>query len=255
MRHLLRLCAPLLMICACSSSENRVPEGPDGGVPPSVRAGLRDQGVDITALFAQPTAAEITAMRASWDGRVSKAASPKIVTQFALSGEQVMLIISQESPVGIQYGAVLAPQGALKEGSSFPILLNLHGLGRELALHLPDPDQNGAPPTQIITVWPAFQGHKLWFRDNSWDSLGNPWDFCEGGTDDALQMLDAALQVIPGADKNRIVAFGGSRGGNVALLAALRDPQIRAAISMAGPTDYFDEDLIDHPNSGARPSR
>lgn len=64
----------------------------------------------------------------------------------------------------------------------------------------------------------------------------NAWD---GATDDALALLELALRTTPDADSTRIGIFGQSRGGSVALLAAIRDTRIRAVVSWCGPVDWF----------------
>jgi dipeptidyl aminopeptidase/acylaminoacyl peptidase len=62
------------------------------------------------------------------------------------------------------------------------------------------------------------------------------WD---GATNDAIAFLNAALRVTPEADPERIGIFGRSRGGTVALLAAIRDPRIRAVVAWSAPVDHF----------------
>ena len=65
----------------------------------------------------------------------------------------------------------------------------------------------------------------------------SPWD---RDVDDALALLDGVV-VLPQADPTRVVVLGGSRGGGVSLLAAVRQPgRFRCAVSVFGPTDFFD---------------
>ncbi|MCA9611572.1 MAG: prolyl oligopeptidase family serine peptidase, partial [Myxococcales bacterium] len=215
--------------------------------------GLASRGIDAEELLAPPTDDELEAVRADWRTRDVEARDVRVEARFELPGDQVMLVISHATPAGRHVGGVLAPAAALEEDAARPVLLQLHGLGRALALELPDPASAppGSAPTDRVTAWPAFAGHTLRFRDESWSADGNPWDFCDGATDDALRFLNAVLEAVPGADEARVVAFGGSRGGTVALLAALRDERVRRAISMAGPTDFFDLSLMRHENAYA----
>ena len=70
-------------------------------------------------------------------------------------------------------------------------------------------------------------------------SEGDRSDVWDGATDDALALLNVALKITPEADARRIAVFGRSRGGTVALLAAIRDPRIRQVVDWAGPSDLF----------------
>lgn len=216
---------------------------------PSLTERLASHGVGIDALSARPTESERELVRADWGRRDTAAYDVRVEARYDLPSSQVMLIISHQTPAGRHFGALLAPTAALEPGRSTPVLLNLHGLGRELTLKLPDPGDAATPPTAIITVWPSFSGESLRFRDATWTSDGNPWDFCDGASDDAIRFLNAALEALPGADSNRIVAFGGSRGGTVAMLVALRDERVRRAIAMSSPTDFFDMSLLSHENA------
>jgi dipeptidyl aminopeptidase/acylaminoacyl peptidase len=61
-----------------------------------------------------------------------------------------------------------------------------------------------------------------------------------GDVKDALVMLSGAVR-LPGFDGSRVVAFGGSRGGAVSLLAAIRMPgRFERVVELFGPTDFFD---------------
>jgi dipeptidyl aminopeptidase/acylaminoacyl peptidase len=59
--------------------------------------------------------------------------------------------------------------------------------------------------------------------------------------DDTLALLAAAREVVPDVQFGRVAALGVSRGGGVALLAAIRDPEIQAVVTFFGPTDFFGE--------------
>jgi dipeptidyl aminopeptidase/acylaminoacyl peptidase len=92
---------------------------------------------------------------------------------------------------------------------------------------------------KFIFVFPSFRGEVLNFEGRSFRSDGDRRDALDGATDDALALLNVALQTTPEADPTRICAYGQSRGGNVALLAGIRDPRINCVVDLAGPTDWF----------------
>jgi len=51
---------------------------------------------------------------------------------------------------------------------------------------------------------------------------------------------------LPNVDASRVLAFGGSRGGAVSLLAAIRAPgRFRSVVELFGPTDLFDPNFRD----------
>jgi predicted esterase len=249
-RSRLRQRAPILLplallVLGCAGTRST---GPTNS---SVLDGLASRGVALDDLLAPPSGAELARVRAEWSARDVGALDVREEARFALPDDQVLLVISHRTPAGRHFGAVLAPLTALAEDATRPVLLQLHGLGPKLTLEVPDPAAAppGTPPTEIITVWPSFAGHQLRFRDQTWSSDGDPWDFCDGAGDDALRFLGAVREIVPAADPRRVVAFGGSRGGNVALLLALRDPRVRRAVSLAGPTDFFVEELVSHENA------
>ena len=54
-------------------------------------------------------------------------------------------------------------------------------------------------------------------------------------------MLNAAEQLFPEVDFSKVLVWGNSRGGNTALLMAVRDPRINTVIAVAGPVDFYRE--------------
>ena len=51
---------------------------------------------------------------------------------------------------------------------------------------------------------------------------------------------------VPQADFSRLMARGGSRGGNVALLLAVRDPRVTVVSAASAPTDFYRADVAAH---------
>ncbi len=234
----------LLLLLACGPHEGRSSS--------TLESALVDEGISLAELLRPPTATEVEAVVDSWASRDLVATEIREEARFELPRDQVLLILSHTSAAGRHVGAVRAPRAAL-EGGRFPIAVQLPGLGREFAVDVPDPaaapSDPDAPPLKVVELWPALRGHTLRFRDESWSSDGDGWDFCDGSGDDALTFLDAVLQRVPGADAERIATVGGSRGGNMALLLALREPGVNAAVSIAGPTGFFTDTLVRHPNA------
>ena len=57
--------------------------------------------------------------------------------------------------------------------------------------------------------------------------------------DDALALLNVALETTSEANHDDISVFGLSRGGTVGLLMAIRDSRIDRVVHFFGPTDFF----------------
>ncbi|HYJ46504.1 MAG TPA: hypothetical protein VEV81_07805, partial [Pyrinomonadaceae bacterium] len=89
-------------------------------------------------------------------------------------------------------------------------------------------------------VVPSFRGEILNFNGVAYQSEGDRTDAWDGATDDAIALLNVALQTTPEADPRRICAFGHSRGATVALLMGVRDARVRCVAEWAGPSDWFE---------------
>ena len=102
--------------------------------------------------------------------------------------------------------------------------------------------------SSYIIVVPSYRGQSLIVDDRSYCSDGFFGDAFDGATDDALRLLEVALETVEGADSTQVAVYGISRGGTVSLLAASRDKRIKAAISQAGPVDFLRRDVFDRYN-------
>lgn len=199
-------------------------------------------GVNLTELFAPATSAEIDAVLAEWSARDVSAQDVQVHvdTPLSLSGIDTRLrIVSHEVQGVTHYGAVMVPDGA--GPGSLPILMYLHGgdNGENLDAVLPLlPLVLGSAPAEFVFVAPSFRSEPLSFDGTTYVSDGpaSPWD---RDVDDALALLNVALQTTPEADEGRIALLGFSRGGGVALLMAERDPRVDLVVEFFGPTDFF----------------
>ena len=227
--------------------------GPDAGVQTlmiavglaatAVNAYAIDLEAELAALFAPPTAAEITAVRADWAGRdISPAGVTVELTEaYPLLGSPATLrVVSHLVGEVRHYGAIVVPDSAAP--ASLPILMYLHGGDngvdvddvRFLAFAL------GELRDSFVYVVPSFRSEPLEHGDREWISTGpgGHWDY---DVDDALALLNVALELTPEARSEGLSLLGGSRGGGVALLAGIRDERVENIISLFGPTDFFDD--------------
>ena len=211
-----------------------------------LRQALLDREVDLDALFAPPTEAELRALQATWRMVDSMPGDFREEASLTLEGGDTLRVLSHMVSGQRHYGIVIEPKGEHLPGS-LPVFVNLIGFGPEMRLEVP-PDAvayDGA----AVTMLPSFRGHELVVGDAAWRSDGDPFDHCDGGSDDALAFLEVALMATPAADPRRTVVFGGSRGGNVAMMVGIRRQDVAGVVNLAGPTDYLQEELLDNPNT------
>ena len=92
---------------------------------------------------------------------------------------------------------------------------------------------------RFVYVIPSFRSERLEVGDSVWISTGpaSPWDY---DVDDALALLNVALELTPQAKSEGVSIIGASRGAGVAMLAGIRDERIGNIVAFFGPTDFFD---------------
>ncbi len=201
------------------------------------------EGVDMTRLFAPPSEAEVAALLDEWANRDVQARGIQEVesTTVSLGTTPGTLRIVSHDVGGVRhFGAILAPSGAAAR--SLPVLVIAHG-----GDHGVDLSVDALPFLQLafgdlvddfVYVAPSFRSERLSFSGRDYVSGGeqSPWD---RDVDDALALLNVALQTTPQADSGRIGVLGFSRGACVALLMGIRDSRIDLVAEYFGPTDFF----------------
>jgi dienelactone hydrolase len=225
----------LLVLAGCDGAD-------DGMQPPTP---------DVNALFAPPTAAEVAAVEADWAARDVSARGAAIMAtgMVTITGTRYAVqVVAHDVPDGTggtvrHVGAIAVPEGAEAPGSLAPLVF-AHGgdegvdVDATLAL-IPlllaeAPELSG----QLAFVIPAFRAEPLTFDGRRFDAEGppSPWD---RDVDDALALLNVALDTQPILDAERLGVLGFSRGAGVALLMGARDPRLREVVAFFGPTDFF----------------
>ena len=203
-------------------------------------------GVDLDALFADPSAAEVALVAADWDGRAPAATAVAVEfdTVFVVDGTDVRLrVVSHDVGGFLHYGAVLA---AVDVAAPAPVLVYAHAgeSGASVEEVLFQFPLLGADAARFVWVVPSFRGESLRFGGRSWLSTGppSPWD---RDVDDALALVEVAVDLESASDADNVAVLGFSRGAGVALLMAARDDRIVRVIDFFGPTDFFDDFVQD----------
>ena len=209
-----------LCLCACT-----------GGSGPS-------QETDARLSFPPPSDAELNAIESDWAHRDLKAYDVDLVTTDTSSPDYDVRIYKHRVGNNAHYGAVTIPKTA--QPGTVPVLLHADGLAQQ------DPnmdlDQNlkmaGELLQGVIYAVPVFRGRNLIYKGVTYTAAGDFCDAYDGAADDAIAFLSVVEQKVAAANMDRVMVRGGSRGGTVALLLAMRDPRVKAAIAISAPTDF-----------------
>ncbi len=198
--------------------------------------------VDLDSLFAAPSASEIAQVTADWQTRDISARNIKLLysdSVFLDVEMKALEVISHQVDTSTHIGALITPIGGLNNTPD--ILVYLHGGDDgtsmfEISLVLNSMHIN---LTNTILVVPSFRGETFTFIDTTFSSSAesSPWD---RDVDDALALLNAAIEYhsITGAPKIALLGF--SIGAGVGLLMSIRDPRIAGMVEFFGPTYFFD---------------
>ncbi len=206
--------------------------------------------VDLDLLFAPPTALEVEAVERAWEARRDSGAyepgSIRVEYQGDVFGDgsRIVLLSHTTGHASFRhYGAVRFPPGDAP-ADGWPVVVYNHGGARGFDLV----DLVGRFVTgpfaeigsQSVVVMPTFRSETMTNTPmGELRSEGAPsvWD---RDVDDMLALLNATLETFSAlTDDGTFVSMGGSRGGAVALLAAMREPRIRVAVDYFGPTNLF----------------
>lgn len=228
---------PLLLVLAACDSDDPDPQGDD----------IR-YGVNFTRLFAEPTPAEIEAIRQEWAERDPGARDAELVASQGAEGATFHIVSHTMTDTRTEqdfthYGLVRIPDDIATIDED--VLLVHHGgdggLDVETAIVFsqlyPDLFSN------TIQVFPSYRSEEIRAQTiglGNFQSGGSesPWDY---DVDDAIALYDAVLEVFPSTDiGDKVASLSFSRGAGVALLQAVRDERVLGVTEYYGPTDFFD---------------
>ncbi len=194
---------------------------------------------DLEALFAPPTRLELASVEIDWSIRNPLGVDLKIEAERELPGAKRLLVVSHFVDWRRHYAAVRLPAG----DGPFPIL-TLHHNGTD-GVDITEIDQVGNflgdTPLRdaCIVLLPSYRSETL--RAGEMGVYQSRGESGEGDrdADDAIGLLDAVIRGFPKADAGRVAAIGFSRGGQVALHTAMREPRLRGVVGFGTGTDFF----------------
>lgn len=185
------------------------------------------------------TEADINQVSAEWASRDLSAKNVRIVYQYTSDRYKVNIF---EHTLGQRkhYGAVVVPTDTAK--ATYPVIVSPDGLNQD------DPSLTiennlGYYNSNYVMVIPAFRGRTLRFQSVSFFTEGDFCDAYDGATDDTIGLLNVVEAYIPEADMKKVMISGYSRGGNVALLMAVRDKRVNTVVAGAGPVDFYRQEV------------
>jgi hypothetical protein len=200
----------------------------------------------LAEAYAPPTVAELNRVRSEWQRRdlTPRDVRKEHGTQLTING-----VVFQATAISYRihgqrnFGVILVPSGAKQHAC--PVLVELKGVSPSyFPLNVPDgiltPSILGRDLQHFVVFLPAVRGEKLVFSGKTYQCEGDPDDSWDGATDDAISFISAGLDSCAQADPNRIVVFGKSRGGAVAMLLGERDLRVRAVASWSGPAGWIE---------------
>lgn len=188
--------------------------------------------------FPTPTAEELQSVEQEWAQRDLSSRETELANEDTVPIDYDVQIFRHRVGTNTHYGAVAIPKNAMP--GTVPVVVHADGLDQQNPpLNL---DENlqmaGALLQAVVYVVPTFRGRTLIYKGVSYPADGDFCDAYDGAADDAIAFLSVVAEQVPAANMQRVMVRGGSRGGNTALLMAVRDIRIKVALAIAAPVDF-----------------
>lgn len=191
-------------------------------------------GVNLTALFATPTAAEIEALNAAPGPTATTSSSTLVSVEPDASGARRYVLALDQANQRIATALVRVP-GTAADVSPLPVIIVLtdgtDGASEADLLSV----GFGALQTRAVQVVLAYRGEALSLDGTQEFNSSLRPDPYRSDVSDVLALL-GALPTVPRADLQRVALVGVGRGGTVALLAS---SAVDAVVTLGAPTDLF----------------
>ena len=199
----------------------------------------------LDALFSDPDDSEIQSVLQDWETRDTKNYRWSVEESGQSMGYRMDVISHYVYDSIKHFGLVRYPLGYDNQ-SSYPVVVINHGGRNGISTNAFNLYQGSCFDSCFI-VGASYRGEQadasriglsVYESEGDGHSHTNDRD-----VDDVMALIHGVFENIPAADENRLVSYGGSRGGGVNYLFSIRQPKVRAAASWFGSSD-----LITFPN-------
>ncbi len=239
---------PLLWLVAVAVSLAACDTGTSGSPPPPPPDDDVVAGVNLDALFAPPSTAELLAVEAEWAQRDATLSSRYVFSFVAETeagdGATYRVYLGEDAAEGgaLFYGLLRLPPRPPGDQRARPLVLTLPDDGPEVRAgsFFEELPILSAVRSDFVYALVAYRGMALDVGGTRYESPAPPSAY-DHDTDDALAFLAhvRALGASVLVDSARVGALGLGRGGGVALLTSARSNPYGIIVDLAGPTDLF----------------
>ena len=213
----------------------------DAAAVPEIDAEVEPED-PIEALFAPPTAAERAQVRATWADWDVGVYDWAVLGEGELRGFRVA-VVSHRVEGLIHYGAVRYPAN-YQPRNSYPVMILNHGGNNGVSVNTFGSVARDCY-SNFFVIAASYRSEPLRAEPLDLGELRSEGtsSVIDRDVTDVIALLNGVLENIPGADEDRIVAQGGSRGAGVTGLLVVRDQRISRAGVLYGATDHMHPDI------------
>lgn len=205
-----------------------------------------NDGINLDSLFRPADSSELNVVLEEWKKFNPESESFKIIKQYTYVNKRQLTLIEHFAEGQKHYGVILTPS-EFDPIKKYPLLLYATGLNQATPIYNLDKSyiKRLLPKfSNYFIVIPSFRGQAFQIGNEKYCSDGFFGDAFDGATDDALRLLFLAKKQFPeNIETTKMVSYGVSRGGTVALLAGIRNPELNGVISTTGPTDFSSREV------------
>lgn len=207
-----------------------------------------NEHINLDSLFIPPDLDEIDEIIQEWQNECLHADSLTVVKSIPFHINRQLDIVAHYHEGMIHYGALIWPV-SYKEGKKYAQLLYADGLDQlhpviRLDHHFIIQRICRDLPNYFVFI-PSFRGQSLNIGNHFYCSDGFFGDAFDGATTDALRFMQVCEELIVQEKILSKGVMGISRGGTVALLMAIRYPEIDYFVCQSGPTNFLDNRAYD----------
>ncbi len=202
----------------------------------------RNAAADSSFAYSPVTTDQVAQMQGLWKARNLEASGVAVYHEDAANAAYTLRIYEHRVNGRRHFGVVTIPKAA---GVRFPVVLFADGLDQgNASMDMGRWAQAAqARLSQIVFVVPVFRGRTLIYKGISVAAEGDFCDAYDGAADDSIALMNVVHAEIPQADFTRVLARGGSRGGNTALLIGERDTRVTMVSAGSAPTDFYRQEV------------